>query len=51
VLARWTFGKSGSPLVLDGSRGDTIVLQTQDAMNDMVSQRYMIQGVETNDPH
>lgn len=51
VLGRWTFGKSGAPLVLDGAREDKIVLQTQDAMNDMVSQRFMLQGIETNIPH
>ena len=51
VLVRWTFGRAGQPIVLDGARGDKIVLQTQDAMNALVSQRFMIQGVETNIPH
>lgn len=51
VLVRWTFGKSGSPLVLSGAREDKLVLQTQDALNALVDHRFMIQGVETNDPH
>ncbi len=51
VVARWTFGRAGAPLVLAGSHDDKLVLLNQDAMAALVDHRIFIQGIETIDPH
>jgi len=51
VIVRWTFDKAGEPVILHGSRGDKIVLETRDAMNALVDHRFMLQGHTSDMPH
>lgn len=52
VVGRWTFGKSGTPVILDGNKDDKIVLINQDDLSaNLIDHRFFIQGVETIDPH
>ncbi len=51
VPVRWTFGKSGQPLVLDGAKAEKLVLENNDQLNVLISHTAIIQGYETNVPH
>jgi len=51
ALFRWTFGHSGDSIVLDGARGDKLVLLNRDQLNVLIDHRCHIHGVETTDPH
>jgi len=42
ILARWTFGQSGSPLALD--QGQKLVVVLNDDFTGLVSHRFMVQG-------
>jgi hypothetical protein len=46
ATVRWTFGKSGEPLVLHGHHGDKLVATINDALNVLVDHRFIIQGIE-----
>jgi hypothetical protein len=47
VQVRWTFGKSGAPLKLNGGLGELLVFQTQDSLTGLSEFHAMIQGVRT----
>ena len=51
VLVRWTFGKSGAPLILSGARNEKLVLENNDQLNVLIKHTAIIQGVEDNDPY
>lgn len=44
MLVRWTFGRAGAPLVLNGLEGEKLVIHVQDAMNTLVSHLCVVQG-------
>jgi hypothetical protein len=49
ALVRWTFAKSGEPLLLNGANGDVLVVQINDDLSTLVDHTFMIQGVETTE--
>jgi hypothetical protein len=45
-VVRWTFGKSGKPLKLDGGNTDVLVATINDDLSTLVAHHFIIQGVE-----
>jgi hypothetical protein len=43
-LVRWTFGKGGGNITLDGSKGEFLKVSCGDAMNFLTAARMMVQG-------
>ena len=46
TLVRWSFFKSGNPLVLDGLRGDSLEVWINDDLSSMTGHTFVIQGTE-----
>ncbi len=46
--ARWTFGKAGFPIVLDGSKSDRLALVVPDALTGITAHYVQIQGFYAN---
>jgi hypothetical protein len=44
VLIRWTFGRAGKPIFLDGDRDDALVVLAHDTFAPLTSHTFMVQG-------
>ena len=44
IVARWTFSKSGSAIVLSGSRNDRLEILLNDDFTGLISQYFLLQG-------
>lgn len=44
ISARWTFGKAGQPLRLEGDKSDTFELHMNDDFTGLIDHTFMIQG-------
>ena len=44
LTVRWTFARFGGPLVLNGTRGDQLVVECSDDLTGLSTHRFMIQG-------
>ena len=49
VLVRWTFGKAGAPLKLQGAKNQVLVWEINDSMTGLVEAHVVILGLEDND--
>jgi hypothetical protein len=49
LTARWTFAKTGRPIVLDSTRNEVIQVTINDNLSVLTGHRFMIQGVERDD--
>ena len=44
LVARWTFAKSGTPVWLNGSEGERLVVALNDDCSDLTDHRFLVQG-------
>jgi hypothetical protein len=47
LLLRWTFSRSGKPVILNGKHNDKLVMNVQDDLSSLVSHRFFVQGYST----
>lgn len=50
ILVRWTFGRSGTQIWLDNSRGDYLSADLNDDFTGLVSHYFMVQGFNYTTP-
>jgi hypothetical protein len=43
--ARWTFSKSGAPIVLKGRDGDKLIVRCNDKLDDLSEHHFIFQGI------
>ena len=51
VTVRWTFSKSGQPLILAGDRSDQFTITLNDDFSDLIGHYFMIQGYSATIPY
>jgi hypothetical protein len=46
IVVRWTFGKTGHPLVLNGNVGAKLIIRLNDDFSGLIDHGFLIQGVK-----
>jgi hypothetical protein len=49
IAVRWTFSKAGSPVVLDGTKGEFLRVLLNDDLSGLVEHNFFVQGLRGHD--